>query len=777
LRIAAITLPDPEKVYKEGLDMMDRHRQNYDETGANPQKLQILWWMFPEEHWEGLRLGSSMNFLLDPEGCIHLNAKMTDEQKRVAGAFIDELVKLGALEEPPLDDPIITTSPLFCVPKPYQPGEWRVIANCREGGQNEVVGSDPVILPRMNHILSQMYAGGWTAVVDASKMFYQFDTHPEERKFLGLTHPITGKRYRYKGLPMGAGNSPAIAGRYSAGLIRQLKKHHLDLFSGLMLENSWRTGMNADETNDYDPAKGMGMIWTGADDTAAALIWSFVDDFCLHAPTYAKCCAALTAFMDLTVDCGFLCHPGKLVPPSQEVKYIGYLVNTVGIPNLRIPEAKKDKALMMISRLLDHPDDPVSALAFSVVTGTLESVVEATPQRQGRCYLREMYNALHDVPGCPDADAAPEFACGGGDTLDDILASRGVYNPLDKYYRTMLVTESAREELRWWYATLTTVDVCRSAYSERGGALSTTWGDGSGTGTGGTIDVTGMEVLQWMGSWLPASLPYTSNWKELKTLCLTLEQLLHDPSRRKAVKGTTLFYFTDNEVTYYIAHSGSSSTPALHALIMHIKDLERKLDLHLEVVHVPGTTMIAQGTDGLSRGIWISYNHTSQPTLQYTCAVFDPATHAEGMEAWVAGLCERTDHPSLRHWDVNWVDQAVLGQFTLWLPPPAVARQLLSHLLNLWTESPWETSFVAVIPRVMQQEWAYLTRYMTRLGSFKWEVIPFPCPELSLPIPLVVLYTSPHLRALPKHRKSPPALPSSARWHREQADQMRGLPI
>jgi hypothetical protein len=36
-----------------------------------------------------------------------------------------------------------------------------------------------------------------------------------------------------------------------------------------------------------------------------------------------------------------------------------------------------------------------------------------------------------------------------------------------------------------------------------------------------------------------------------------------------------------------------------------IKQLELELDLILEAVHVPSTTIITEGTDGLSRGIWV----------------------------------------------------------------------------------------------------------------------------------------------------------------------------
>jgi hypothetical protein len=63
-------------------------------------------------------------------------------------------------------------------------------------------------------------------------------------------------------------------------------------------------------------------------------------------------------------------------------------------------------------------------------------------------------------------------------------------------------------------------------------------------------------------------------------------------------------YFTDNEVTYNICKKGSSKTLSLHVLVQQLKALELALGCRLEVIHVPGTTMITLGTDGLSRGIW-----------------------------------------------------------------------------------------------------------------------------------------------------------------------------
>jgi hypothetical protein len=87
----------------------------------------------------------------------------------------------------------------------------------KTGGQNAHIGKDPVFLHQPEAILTQMYAGGYTAVADASKFFYQFPTAPSERKYLGLLHPVP--RFatpEYLGLPMGSSNSPAIAGRMGA---------------------------------------------------------------------------------------------------------------------------------------------------------------------------------------------------------------------------------------------------------------------------------------------------------------------------------------------------------------------------------------------------------------------------------------------------------------------------------------------------------------------------------------------------------------------------------
>jgi hypothetical protein len=175
-------------VIEHGLQDLRRHRSNYDSEGPKPTHLQLLWWEFPPEWWDELRNGCPMNFLHKPAAEITPNSELTPEQITIAEEFVHELVSLGVLVEVKPGE-MVTNGPIFCLPKPGQPGQWRVLSDMRRGGQNAAVGSDPTVFPKSGVILDQLYAQGYSAVVDASKFFYNFPTRPDEQKYLGCIHP------------------------------------------------------------------------------------------------------------------------------------------------------------------------------------------------------------------------------------------------------------------------------------------------------------------------------------------------------------------------------------------------------------------------------------------------------------------------------------------------------------------------------------------------------------------------------------------------------------
>lgn len=333
-----------------------------------------------------------MNFLEQPAHGLHEHGEMDALQLAVAQEFVDELIGLGAVGPLPKGTKALASTPLFVLPKAGQPGQWRIIANMLTGGQNRSAGNDPVYLNRALHILEQLYTGGWSAVVDAAKFFYQFSTRPEDRPYLALKHPTTGIVYCWKSLPMGAANSPACAGRYGLAFLRKLRAT-LDGKTPSMRANCWWTGM---QDLGYNPALGYGYLLLDSLGEPSVRLFVHVDDFLIHAQTQEACSSALTAFLDLALDMGMLCHPDKLKPPAQAQKYTGFIFDTRHRPTLRVPVEKRERALAMVRHLLHRPkQEMVSRLVLAVVAGTLESLSEATPSRLGHTYLRSMYDVIH----------------------------------------------------------------------------------------------------------------------------------------------------------------------------------------------------------------------------------------------------------------------------------------------------------------------------------------------------------------------------------------------
>ena len=482
-----------------------------------------------------------------------------------------------------------------------------------------------------------------------------------------------------------------------------------------------------------------------ADGHPAVKIWVFVDDFAIHGPDYESTAAGLSAFLDMAVDVGLLVHPEKLSPPSQVQKYIGFIFDTRGSPILRIPKDKAERSLAMAEYLRSVPcDQPFSRLALSVIAGTLESIADATPTRIGHTHLKATHSLIH-----------PEGSPGG----------RAVY------YTTCLIPEAVKKEMSWWIRLLRD-NRGRGLRTARSSTLVPTWGDGSGTGTGGTILLPDQPLHVWMGQWSPTVYHFSSNWKELKTLLLTLQQLRNQTGT--TLRGATVFYFTDNSASYYIVSGGSSTSPGLHQLVEQIQLLILDMEIILEAVHVPGVVMITQGTDGLSRGVWLSSLHPERNQLEITQAVFAPIGPDWNLALEYASALGNV--LPMRHHDWHQPTGASLfDHLSVWFPPPELARQCLIGILESWVERPHSTGALLFIPRTLARCWLGLSRHIRLVDTIFPAERPLRFPPL-LPIPILVLYLAPHIPSLPSHsRLDPSPKPKGFRWHDHEASLVRGM--
>ena len=398
----------------------------------------------------------------------------------------------------------------------------------------------------------------------------------------------------------------------------------------------------------------------------------------------------------------------------------------------------------------------MSRLALAVVTGLLQSMVEATPQRVGQTFLRRLYDQLHELEE------------------DPIKRRTG----MELYYTRVGLTEEDWLDLEWW-ATALELNIEVQAYSSQQGTIGISYGDGSGSGTGGTIQVYGRDgecptMEAWMGTWTPQVHSFSSNWRELRTLVHTLERELGGTGW---LHHSTLFYFTDNLVTYYIISGGSSSSPELQKLIRHLKYLELKLGIRLEVIHIPGKHMIEQGTDGLSRGLQLSGTRLKRAPQDETQRVFEAVQPTPRVLAWAhEQLAPHCRHPTsiVMNSISSWTFQDITRQSSLWFPAPEWAHQLLDAVVNVWVERPWDTEAFFIIPRVFQRDWGRVSKHIIELGLH---------PAADIPdygaltdIPCLILHLPCYVRSLPPPRwMEPPTQSQREEWHREQAEHLRGL--
>jgi hypothetical protein len=193
------------------------------------------------------------------------------------------------------------------------------------------------------------------------------------------------------------------------------------------------------------------------------------------------------------------------------VKYTGLLFDTTSEAKLLIPEYKVAKALDMADYSREHRGW-ISCLALSVIVGVLESLVKATPTQIGHLYLKHLQETLHPVGW--EGDNLSNFSC--------THFSMAAVHELDLW--TWLLQHNQG----------------RQAHATKSGTLVPSFGRGSGTGTGGTIQYQKIEPFNmWMGVWSLRVYRFTSNWKEMRTLFATLKRA--KTQRRHDMAGTTFF--------------------------------------------------------------------------------------------------------------------------------------------------------------------------------------------------------------------------------------------
>jgi hypothetical protein len=255
------------------------------------------------------------------------------------------------------------------------------------------------------------------------------------------------------------------------------------------------------------------------------------------------------------------------------------------------------------------------------------------------------------------------------------------------------------------------------------------FGDASGVGFGSSFqDIKGL--LFRHGVWGRDADDESSNFRELRNLVEALEEgaengeLLH----------SEVFIFTDNSTAESVFYKGNTTGKRLFELVLRLRRLEMAGSCIINMIHVAGTRMIRQGTDGLSRGLLNEGVMAGASMLSFVLLNEGVLERQPNVLKWVRDWTGQSQLTPLQpeDWyerghgwtsgepDSNglWMPTESGETWMLWVPPPAAADVALEELLNSRHKRDY-INHVVVIPRLMTHLWR---KRLHKLSDLVFEV-------------------------------------------------------
>ncbi len=209
------------------------------------------------------------------------------------------------------------------------------------------------------------------------------------------------------------------------------------------------------------------------------------------------------------------------------------------------------------------------------------------------------------------------------------------------------------------------------------------FGDASSGGFGSTVErPDGLHGR--FGIWESDNEERSSNYRELCNLVETVEE----EAKGGHLKDGELWIFTDNSTAENCFFKGGSTSKTLHELVMRLRKAEMSFGFTLHLVHVAGTRMIAQGTDGLSRGSFLEGVARGEHMLSFVDLAFNALERHPQLlmfvRSWVEPVLGKVKTLTVEEWfqeghgiiggekDYNgmWIPKhAPNGKAYIWTPP------------------------------------------------------------------------------------------------------------
>ena len=686
----------------------------------------------------------------------------------------------------------------FSVPKGEN--DIRLVFNGTSNGLNELVWAPSFFLPTSESLGRLIEVNTFQADLDVGEMFLNFPLTKSARPYSGVNlsnfdlpgvsesdrHRWTRLWFGFRFSPYGAVRSLAIAEELARGDPLETKNpFHWD-----------SVRLNLPCSPDFNPSMPWIFKWNSVELRIAGDCVIFVDDSRLTGFSIENAWQIARRLASIFQSLGIQEAARKRKPPSLDAgPWAGCVVKTNGLAIKMISQEKWLKTKSYLNDLQnkigsrDHPG-PLEVKWLERIRGFLNHI--AITYCIILPFLRGFHNTIdswrdgRDVEGWKSSDVDSGWLDVLNHNLfsgkinqhefDFLLGSRKASDQPPKYvlpaprlFDDLEVLQSIfKEELpaKMPIRHSKTAEVYYGFY------------DASGRGLGSTLQSSDESKLRLrVGVWsASASQERSSNWKELSNLVEGLEE----EAKRGKLTNALLFFFTDNSTAETAIAKGNSPSRHLFELVLRIKALQMKYGFELHVIHVAGTRMIEQGTDGLSRGA-VKVQGLNKKTLkEYAPLNLNALERCDVLLSWVKSWIGSHFLLSPKHWFVEAHDlrfTPARNIYTesatyLWIPPPCITDVALEQLRYARLKRQLSTH-VMVVPKLFFGLWR---RQLFKCMDMILFLPPgFHCWPSNMHEPLILAFAFPFSRFEPWCIKNTPKVCALARkmqalWKAKEVD-------
>jgi len=723
--------------YSAGRDCLCRaaHSSWWEWTaGSRP-----MFWRWPLDSQADMRDGMMVFFICKEPRYLKRQQKHRDPHtKKLVEEKLQKVIDRGYLDN---DQVIVSLTSYFPVEKGSD--DIRIVYDGTKCGLNDSVWVPSFLMPTLTSHLRAVVEGTNMCDVDIGECFLNFMLHPNLRTLcgidlgpydldfssLGLSLKATSEALlAWNRAAMGMKWSPYQAVRsmhYAEEVIRGDRHDPKNVFR-------WdEVRCNLPGQDDYDPS----LPWVSkvkvlpnGDRQVAADLFTFVDDLRPTGNSNAEAWKAGRRSASVVNWLGCQDAPRKRRDSSTSPgAWAGSLIRTTGGVFALVSEEKWAKFKTQVEELgamLDLDHTKLSRKRLEQIRGFMGYVVQTyrfmIPYLNGLHMTIDGWREGRDEEGwkLPPRPKAPTIV-----TQNWSTSHSGTEVPIDTKVPSVTAASTptppkfppATPPIPIYVAAVPRLSEDVAALLElsassspplrkmrpgRYAAVMYGFGDASGPAFGATSQFQSSTDIHFeFGQWITSvTEEESSNWREFTNVVEYLES-------RAAVgelNDAEVFMFTDNSTTDAAFWKGTSKSKKLLELVLRLRKLEMSTGMILHIIHVSGKRMIAQGTDGLSRGDHSTGVMTGQSIASFVPLHLGAFDRSPALLPWIKELLQGRSPTFLT--PEGWYDQTDRHGTFVWAPPPAAADLVVERFCISRHKRP-NTLHVLLIPRLMTARW------------------------------------------------------------------------